>query len=327
MIIGIDAMGGDYAPKVVIEAVKGLSDIDLLLIGDKNQLIGEITESKIVHAPTSIQMDESPREALRKKDSSIAIGTQLQKEGKIDAFVGAGNTSAYIMFNSLWLRRVKGVKKPALGTFFPSKNGFTFVLDVGATVSVRPEDLFQFGVMGSLTVEGITGKKKPSVALLSVGEEDVKGGTLTRETFNLLQNSGLNFIGNIEGHQILDGISDVVVCDGMVGNALLKFGESIVNLIQTTIKDAIKSSFKAKMGGLLLGPSLKKFFSRMSYDEYGGAVVLGTNGVTIICHGRSSPKAIRNAIYMAEKYVKSGVNKRIEQFLQAQDYENTNKTN
>ncbi|MDI6840483.1 MAG: phosphate acyltransferase PlsX [bacterium] len=312
MIIGIDAMGGDYAPKVVIDAVREIKDLDFILVGDKTQLKGEIPESRIVHAPTTIRMDESPQDAFKKKDSSIAIGTLLQKDGKIDAFVGAGNTGAYLMFNSLWLGRVKGIRRPALGTFFPTKNGFTFVLDIGATTAAKAEDLFQFGVMGCQCVKGLTGKEDPTVALLSVGEEDIKGSTVTREAFELMRNSKLNFLGNIEGHQILEGVSDVVVCDGTVGNAILKFGESIVELTKTTIKDAIRSSFKAKVGGVLLRPSLHKFFSRMSYEEYGGAIILGAKGVTIICHGRSNSKAIRNAIYMAAKYIELGINKQIE---------------
>ncbi|MCK4353221.1 phosphate acyltransferase PlsX [candidate division WOR-3 bacterium] len=319
MIIGIDAMGGDYAPQVVIDAVKDITDLNLRLIGDKTQLEDKIDSSKIIHAPTTISMDELPQKALRKKDSSIAIGTQLQKTGQIDAFVGAGNTGAYMIFASLQLGRLKGVRRPALGTFFPTKNGSTFILDVGATILVKPEDLFQFGIMGVLCIEGLTGKKNPSVALLSIGEEDIKGNTLTREAFKLLQDSHLNFIGNIEGHKILDGVSDVVICEGVVGNTLLKFGESIIAVTYDSIKEAIKSSFKAKIGGVLLVPSLKKFFSKMNYEEYGGALLLGTKGVTIICHGRSTSKAIRNAIYTAAKYVKSGVNEHIESFFRRRE--------
>jgi len=319
MIIGIDAMGGDYAPQVIIEAVQGLniSDFDVRLIGDKKKLIGKIPESKIIHAPSIVEMDESPQEAFRKKkDSSIAIGTNLQKKGEIDAFVGAGNTGAYVMFSLLELGRIKGIRRPALGTFFPSKNEYTFVLDVGAVTEVRPEDLYKFGVMGSLCVEGIIGKQNPKVALLSVGEEESKGSSLTKEAYDLMQNSELNFLGNIEGHKILEGIADVVVCDGVVGNVMLKFGESVIETTQSVIKGAIKSSLKAKLGGLLLKTAIKEHFSSLNYEKYGGAFLLGVKGVTIICHGRSNSTAIRNAIYTAARYVDSRVNKHIEQFFQ-----------
>lgn len=314
--IGVDAMGGDFAPQVILEAVKDIHDLNICLVGERTQLEGKVSRAQIIHAPTVIHMGESPQEAFKKKkDSSIAIGTELQREGKIDAFVGAGNTGAYMMFALLRLGRIKGIRRPALGTFFPTQKEPTFVLDVGATPTVKPEDMFRFGVMGALAVNGLTEKENPSVAILSVGEEEIKGSTLTRGTFELMQNSHLNFSGNIEGHQILEGLSDVVVCDGAVGNAILKFGESIVEIIQSAIKEAVKSSFKAKIGGALLWPSLKEFFYRMSYEEYGGAILLGTQGVTLICHGRSSSKAIKNAIYTAAKYVKAGINEHIEQFL------------
>ena len=308
-------MGGDYAPHVIIEAIQGI-DINVRLIGDKAQLAGKVHESKIIHAPNIVEMDESPRLAFKKKDSSIGVGTRLQKEGRIDAFVGAGNTGVYVMFSSLELGRIKGIKRPALGTFFPSRDGYTFVLDVGAVTEVRAEDLYQFGVMGATCVEGITGKKNPKVALLSVGEEESKGSSLTKEAYNLMQASRLNFIGNIEGHGVLEGVADVVVCDGVVGNVMLKFGESLVETTQAMIRGAIESSFKAKLGGFLLKDSLEEHFSKMNYEKYGGAVLLGTKGVTIICHGRSNAEAIRNAIYTAARYVESGVNNHIEEFFQ-----------
>jgi glycerol-3-phosphate acyltransferase PlsX len=313
MRIGVDAMGGDYAPQIVIDAVKDI-DIDVLLVGDKAQLAGKVPDSKIMHAPGAIKMNEAPQQAFRRKDSSIAVGIDLQKRGKIDAFVGAGNTGAYVMFSSLELGRIKGIRRPALGTFFPGWNGDTFVLDLGANVAVKPEDIYQFGVMGALCVEGITSKKNPSVALLSVGEEESKGSPLTKEAFNLLRKSSLNFVGNIEGHGIFEGLSDIVVCDGFVGNTILKLGESVIELTTQMIKDAINTSVVTKIGGLLLRRSLRNRFSRLRYQKYGGALLLGIKGVTIICHGRSNAEAIRNAIYTAARYVESGVNQRIEQF-------------
>jgi glycerol-3-phosphate acyltransferase PlsX len=318
MIIGIDAMGGDYAPQIIIEAVNELPsnvNFDVLLIGDKSKLIHKVPESKIIHAPSVIQMDELPQEAFKKKDSSIAISVELQKQGKIDALVGAGNTGAYVMFSSIELGRIKGIRRPALGTFFPSKNDGTFVLDVGANMLVKPEDIYQFGVMGALCVEGITGKKNPSVSILSVGEEEAKGNTLTKDAYTLMQKSGLNFLGNIEGHKILDGISDVVVCDGFVGNVMLKFGEGIVDIISYLIKEAINSSISTRIGGLLLKNELKRRFAKVRYQKYGGALLLGIKGVTVICHGRSNAEAIKNAIYTAVRYLEANVNTRIEQFF------------
>lgn len=316
MRIGIDAMGGDYAPQIVIDAVRSIKDsINVVLIGNKSLLSGKVPDSKIIHAPTVIKMDELPQDVFKRKDSSIAIGILLQKRGEIDAFVGAGNTGAYVMFSSLELGRIKGIKRPALGTFFPGKNGYTFVLDVGASPVVRAEDIYQFGVMGALCVEGITGKKNPSISILSLGEEEEKGNPLTKEAYNLMQKSELNFLGNIEGHKILEGVSDVVVCDGFVGNTMLKFGESVVEFTVSLIKDAVNDSPFTKLGGLLVSSSLKERFSMLRYQKYGGAVLLGVKGVTVICHGRSNSEAIRNAIFTAAKYVKAEVNTKIEQFF------------
>jgi glycerol-3-phosphate acyltransferase PlsX len=313
--IAVDAMGGDRAPDVIIEAVEGSELRDsVVLVGDESKLQGKVPAGlEIVHAPEIIGMGEHPTEAFRKKKkSSIGIGTELQKQSKVDAFVGAGNTGAYMAFATLGLGRLKSVERPALATFFPAKKGYTLVLDVGANTSVKPSHLLQFGAMGSLYVEKITGKENPLVALLSMGEEETKGDTLTRKAFELMRESSLNFVGNIEGHHILDGNVDVVVCEGTIGNAILKFGESVVEVIQEGVRNIVNTSLKAKLGGALLKPSLKAFFARMSYDEYGGAVLLGTNGITIISHGRSSPKAIRNAIRMAAKCVEENINSSIE---------------
>lgn len=332
MIIGIDAMGGDNAPGVVIEAAKIISKekrgIDLLFIGDKAQLIDHLPESQIIHAPSVIGMHELPDEAFRKKkDSSIAIGTSLQKEGKIDAFVSAGHTGACVMFSLLGLGRVAGVRRPAIGIFFPTKHGSAFVLDVGAGVSAKPEDLYQFGVMGTKCVEGLTGNKNPKVAVLSVGEEAAKGSPITKEASEIMQKSNLNFIGNIEGHQILEGISDVVVCDGMVGNILLKVAESVVSTVKTIIKDAINTSISAKLGGAIIAGPLRKGFASFNYEKYGGALLLGVKGVTIISHGRSTAEAIKNAVYTAADYVKAEINKYIEKAFQGQPISNNNSIN
>ncbi|MDD5530306.1 MAG: phosphate acyltransferase PlsX [bacterium] len=320
IIIGLDAMGGDNAPQMVIEASKSLlleKDIDILFIGDREKLTGHLPEDKIVHAPSVISCSELPEDAFRKKkDSSIAIGTMLQKEGKIDAFVSAGSTGACVMFSLLTLGRLKGVRRPALGIFFPTKSGnFTFILDVGAVTLVKPYDLYQFGVMGAKCIEKLTGNNNPKVAILSVGEESVKGSPLTKEAFDIMKKSKLNFIGNIEGHQIIEGISDVVVCDGMVGNILLKLAESVLSTFKDVIKKTIDSSIWAKMGGALIAGALRREFGKFNYEQYGGAFLLGVKGVTIISHGRSSAEAIKSAVHTAASYVKEGVNEYIEETL------------
>ncbi len=317
MRIAIDAMGGDKAPDVVIEALKDLKiDAELVAVGKKEVLESRIENAEIVDAPEVIGMDEHPLKAIReKKESSIVKGVKLIKEGKADAFLGAGNTGAYVAAATLMLGRIKGVIRPALGTFFPTVKGYTLVVDVGANSECKPEHLLQFGIMGSIFYGIVFEKENPTVGLLSIGEEDIKGSSLSKKAFELLKDSGLNFIGNVEGHQILYGVSDVVVCDGFVGNAILKFGESIVEIIFNHIKNASKSSFRGMLGAILLKPSLKELAKRMDYEEYGGALLMGVNGIVIICHGRSSPRAIRNAIKMAYNLCKMQINKKIEERL------------
>jgi len=317
MKIAVDAMGGDYAPDVIIDAVNDLRDEDfeIILIGDENVLKGK-TDVEIFHTPEIIKMNDVPSLAFRKKKkSSIAIGTELQKRGKVDAFVGAGNTGAYIAFAMMELGRLTHVQRPALATFFPTRHGYVLVLDVGATMNVKPLHLFQYGVMGSICTECMLGTDKPRIGLLSVGEEEIKGNPLVKETQKLFRKSKLNFIGNVEGHQILGDVCDVLVCDGFTGNALLKFGESLVALTFDSLKETMKSSLRAKLGGMLLYPGVRQFFSRVSYSQYGGAILLGTRGVTVVCHGRSTSRAIKSAIIMASKYVRERMNERIEEGL------------
>jgi glycerol-3-phosphate acyltransferase PlsX len=335
MRIAIDAMGGDNAPMVNVlgaaEAVKQASDLEILLVGREDELNGCFASegvSKqgivIVHAPQVIESHEKPSDAFRKKkDSSIAKGILLLKEREVEAFVSAGNTGAVVAYSIFTLGRLKGVSRPALASFFPTQTDCTLALDVGATSDTKVINLVQFALMGSIYFEKIMGRKNPTVGLLSIGEERTKGKDLTYEAFAALEKTPLNFIGNVEGNDILRGKADVVVMEGFVGNSMLKFGESIVHLLGDAIRAAVKSRLRYKIGGMLLRPAMKGLFNKLSYEEYGGAVLLGVNGVTIVSHGRSSVKAIKNAILTARKDARERVNEIISERLKMVGIEET----
>ena len=324
MRLALDAMGGDKAPKAVvegsIEAMKiGSGSLELLLVGDEprlREMLGRFPSHglpiRVVHAPDVVGIDEPPTQAVRrKKESSIGIGLRLQREGVADGFVSAGNTGAVMAFSLVTLGKLEGVRRPALATFFPTKNGFTLVLDVGANADCKPFHLFQFGIMGSLYVSKVFGMENPRVGLLSLGEESTKGKELTSRAFSLLEKGCPNFVGNIEGSNILDGETDVVVCDGFVGNAILKFGESVFAMTMDELKNRARGSFLTKLGAVLLRPAIGSLLSKMSYEEYGGAPLLGVDGVTVVCHGRSEAKAIRSAILIAKRFYEERVNEYI----------------
>lgn len=327
MRIAVDAMGGDKAPLMniegAIEALKENEDLSITLIGKEDVIRNCIQELnvppktfEIINAEQIIEPHEEPAAAYRKKkNSSIAIGIKLLKDKKAHGFVSAGNTGAIVAFSIFILKRLKEVLRPALATFFPTKTGCILALDVGATSDSKAKNLLQFAIMGSIYYEKIIGKENPTVGLLSIGEESSKGKEITYEAFSLIQKTALNFIGNIEGNDILAGKSDVVVMDGFSGNVILKFGESLVNIIVNSIRDAVTSSFRGKLGGFLLLPALKKILSRLSYEEYGGAALLGVNGIIIVSHGRSRKKAIKNAILTAQKNAYEKINETISQKL------------
>lgn len=317
--IGLDAMGGDYAPDVIIRAVNGLEPppFELVLVGDENLLKDRVpTWVKLYHTEQVIGMDEHPLDAIRKKpNSSIVMGMELQKRGELDAFVGFGNSGAYMVAAVTKLGRLKGIKRPALATFFPTIKGYTLVLDVGANVDAEPIHLYQFAMMASIYLERALGIDNPSIGLVSMGEEDIKGGEKIMEAHRLLKESGLNFYGNIDAHQILYGVVDIVVCSGAIGNAILKFGESLVEIIADILRSSINRSIFTKLAGAMLAPSLKKSFGRLNYERYGGAILMGVKGVNVIGHGRSKEPAIQNALFTAYKYVKEAVNENIEEAI------------
>ncbi|MCI0515988.1 phosphate acyltransferase PlsX, partial [candidate division KSB1 bacterium] len=270
----------------------------------------------IVHASEKIEMDESPMIALRKKkDASITVATRLQKEGKVDAVVSAGNTGAVMAASLLGLGRIPGISRPGLGTFLPNINGVSLLIDAGANVDCKPRHLLHFAVMGSIFIERLLGISKPKVGLLNIGEEPGKGNEVSIQTFPLLEKSALNFIGNIEGRDVLKGDVDVIICDGFVGNIVLKFGESFNGVFSLSLKRNIGKRILANIGALLLIPTFKRTKQIFDWEEYGGVPLLGVNGVTIICHGKSSPKAIKNAITEAEKIVREHVNESIHEAI------------
>jgi len=326
--VALDAMGGDYAPQAVVEgAVLALQEagdrIDLVLVGEQEEIASELNNSKIPipsidikHAPQSISMEEQAIEVMRrKKDSSIAIGMNLLKEKKVDAFVSGGNTGVVMATALFKLGRIEGVSRPAIASFLPSEKGIVVVLDVGANADCKPQNLYQFASMGSIYTNYVLKVKKPKIGLLSIGEEKTKGNELIIDTHKLLTGSRLNFVGNVEGRDVLKGTCDVVVCDGFVGNIVLKFAESIDGFLVSLVRKRVKESLLFRFGAFILKVSLRDLKKSLDYAEYGGAPLLGVDGVCIICHGESSPKAIKNAIRLACNMVKNEVNSHIKEKL------------
>ncbi len=321
-------MGGDFAPaNEVAGAVQALREssnaFEVVLVGREHEIREHLQHQRadglalsVVHAEEVIGMDDSPTAALKqKKNSSLAIGMTLHKEGKADGFASAGNTGAVLSAATLILGRVKGVSRPTIGAFFPSESGVCLVVDAGTNVDCRPQHLFEFAVMGSIYAKQIFKYENPKVGLLNVGEERVKGTEIVQEAYKLLEGSTLNFIGNVEGRDILKGKAQVVVCDGFVGNVVLKFGESVPTFLKSRLKQyASGNIFRSLLIALARG-SLKNSLKDMDYEEFGGVPVLGVNGVTIIGHGKSTPKAIKNMIFKAVEVATSKLNTRIEEAM------------
>lgn len=314
MRIALDAMGGDHAPSVniegAIETINEYEGIDVILVGDEVLVREELKKKRYAadrismeHASQVVEMHESPTVAIRKKkNSSIRVGIELVKSGRADGFVSAGHSGVVMGTSLLLLGTSKGVDRPAIATLMPTIKDTFILLDVGANVDCKPEHLLQFAIMGNTYCRLILGRTSPKVALLSIGEEDIKGNELTKETFKLLKNTGLNFIGNIEGKDIFTGKADVVVCDGFIGNIALKISEGLAETILKMLKQEITSVSTGRIGYLMMKPAIRNFKKRTDYDEYGGAPLLGINGTSIISHGRSTAKAIKNALRVASDY-------------------------
>jgi glycerol-3-phosphate acyltransferase PlsX len=323
MRIAIDAMGGDHAPGEiiagVIEARKVLgNDDELVLIGDEGVInmtlktLGAPAGSyRIFHAPDVIGMDESPVEALRrKKKSSIAIMAHAASHRQVDAVLSAGNTGACVAACQLRMRNLKGVHRPGIAVVFPTLSGPVTVCDVGANIACRPINLYQYAVMSSIYASKMLNIENPRVGLMNIGEEDAKGNELVKKTRDLLKSDPkINYIGNLEGRDIFEGKCDVVVCEGFMGNVVLKMTESLVNMIFTAIGNEMKSQ------NLLMAWWFKKIakdvLKKYDYHEYGGALLLGINGVSVICHGSSKARTIKNAILACKKFADKHINEAI----------------
>jgi len=321
MQIAIDAMGGDYAPREIVagalQAASSLSGIDrIILVGDETAIKLECRSSgqissriEIVHASESIGMEESPVNAVRhKKDSSINRAIDLIKSGKAQAMISAGNTGAVVVAATLKLRTLQGVERPAIATMMPTPDKPFVLIDAGANTDCSPKLLVQFAAMGHVYAKEILAQPNPVIGLMSVGTEDSKGNEITKEAFRLLSSSGLNFKGNIEGHDLFKGNIDVAVCDGFVGNVILKTSESVGHAVGTWIKHEFVSNPVRILGTLCLKGALNKMRRTMNPEMYGGAPLLGVNGVCIICHGASSGRAIFNAIRVARDSVHQQIN-------------------
>jgi glycerol-3-phosphate acyltransferase PlsX len=327
--IAVDAMGGDHAPGEIVKgaveaAKKGLYRI--VLVGRQDLLERELARYspvdsiEIAHAPEMVTMDEQPALALRRKrGTSIAVATELVKNRKADALVSAGSTGAQMAAALLILGRVKGIYRPAIMTLFPTLKKPTVLLDVGANTDTEPVNLYQFALMGSIYARQILKRVNPSVGLLNIGTEATKGNSLTKETFQVLSGADINFYGNVEARDLPQGVVDVAVCDGFVGNMVIKLAEGLAGTIFQMVKEEIRQSWRAKMGAALLVPTLKGLVRKMDYAEYGGAPLLGVKGVSIICHGSSKARAIENAIQLAAQCAENHFVEQIEKNIQDMD--------
>ena len=322
MRIAVDAMGGDYAPGQIvlgaIEAVHKYEECEIVLVGDQDKIQAELDKNGIKdeprliiqHASQAIEMGEHPVEAIRhKKDASLVVATKLVKTGDCDGVVSAGSTGAATVAAKMFLKMIKGIDRPSIATPLPSTHGVALLLDSGAIVDSKPRDLTEMAMMGSIFSKYVYGLENPTVGLLNIGEEETKGNKKVQATYPMLkQAKDVNFIGNIEGRDMPSGKADVVICDGFVGNIVLKFAEGLAVTLFQLIKDAIKQGgIFAKLGAVLVMPALKKLGKRLDVSEYGGAPLLGVNGCCIICHGSSNAKAICSAIGVAIECVRNDV--------------------
>jgi phosphate acyltransferase len=324
-------MGSDRAPKPEIEgallAARHYPGVRVVLVGPEEQLRRELAGHpiagrvplEIVNATQVIGMHEKPVEAVRKKkDSSIHVGLRLVKEKQVAGFVTAGNTGAAMTAGKMVLGTLPGVDRPALANVFPTSAGKhkpSILIDVGANVDSKPQNLAQFAIMGEIYFRAIFGTERPTVGLLSVGEEETKGNDVTRKAFALLKELPLNFIGNVEGRDLYNGRVDVIACDGFVGNVALKISEGLVEAVRFLLRESLTSTITSQVGALLARKAFTDFGRKLDYSEYGGAPLLGLKGVAIVGHGASNANAIKNAIRVAKQFYESGINERIEQEL------------
>ncbi len=327
MIIAIDAMGGDHAPKEIVEgAVEALKymESDIMIIGDENRINNvleslkfDTTRVKVEHTTEVIENEDKPVVAIkRKRDSSMVRGLDLLKKREIDGFVSAGNTGALLAGGLLRTGRIRGIDRPAIASVFPMDNKMGILTDAGANAEVKPRNLVEFAIMGAYYGELVLGIENPKVGLVNVGAEKGKGTALVQETYDLLEQSDLNFIGNIEGRDIPFGVADIVVTDGFTGNIILKLTEGVAKSFSNNLKTVFKKNILSMMAGLMVKKGFDDFKKKMDYTEYGGAPLLGVNGALVKAHGSSNAKATKNAILYTEKYINSGVIEKIQNYVE-----------
>jgi phosphate acyltransferase len=328
-VIALDAMGSDRAPKPEVEGAiqAARQGIKVVLVGPAEIVQPELDRHisaallpiEVVHASEVITMEDKAMQAVRaKRDSSIRVGLRMVREGRASGFVTAGNTGAAMATAKMVLGGIPGVDRPALAAVFPTAVRTTAILlDVGANVDCKPHNLEQFAIMGEIYFRSMFGTRRPRVGLLSIGEEESKGNELTRESYELLRQLPLNFIGNVEGRDIYSGRVDVIVADGFVGNVALKTSEGVANLVRSTLKESLKATITRQVGYLLSRSAFSDFKKRLDHTEYGGAPLLGVKGVCFITHGSSNTNAIKNALRVASEFASRSINRQIEKELGA----------
>ena len=328
MKIVVDAMGGDYAPKNVIEGVVSAVTelgVTIVLVGMEQEVKKELarydypaSQIEIVHAPEVVGMDEPATTSIRKKkNSSISIGVNLLKDPNYSAFVSAGNTGAVVCASTVFLGMMPGVERPGIGLILPSLKSFTFLIDIGANTDPKPQHLLQYAVMANIYAQHVLNIKSPTIGLLNIGEEEAKGTDFVKETHKMMSERVPGFMGNIEANEIFSGKCDCIICDGFVGNVVIKVSESLVESAGALLKREIKKSPLALLGAFLMKSRLMHIKKHADYSEYGGAPLLGVNGLVMISHGRSNPKAIKNAIKAAMREVEHNVMARITEGVSA----------
>lgn len=324
VVVALDAMGGDYAPaetvKGAVEAVEEHPEIKVILVGKEEKIQEELNQYtyreddiEVVNATEIIDMGEVPTKAIReKKDSSLVVAMKLVREGKADAVVSAGSTGAILVGGQLVVGRIKGIKRPALAPFLPSKKGFSLLIDCGANVDARPEHLVQFAQMGSVYFENVMGKKNPTVGIVNIGTEEEKGNQLVKETYPLLKECrNINFVGSVEAREIAKGGVDILVCEAFVGNVILKFFEGVALTFLGCIKEGLMSSLRTKLGAVMVKPALKGLVKTFDVSSQGGAPLLGLNGLVVKAHGNSKGAEIRTAICQCITFKENSIKDKI----------------
>lgn len=329
VIIALDAMGGDYAPVETVhgavDAVAEHPEIKVLLVGKQDKIEKELQKYsynkeniEVVNATEIIDMGEVPTKAIReKKDSSLVVAMKLVHDGQADAVVSAGSTGAILVGGQLVVGRIKGIKRPALAPFLPSKKGFSLLIDCGANVDARPEHLVQFAQMGTVYFENVMGKKNPTVGIVNIGTEEEKGNQLVKETYPLLKEcEGINFIGSVEAREIASGGADILVCEAFVGNVILKFFEGVALTFLGCIKEGLMSSLRTKLGALMVKPALKGLVKTFDVSSQGGAPLLGLKGLVVKAHGNSKAKEIKTALCQCIAFKENSINEKITDMIQ-----------